>query len=322
MSLRRREFVAALAGAAAWPAWAQQSLPTVAFLSDRSAGDDASFGTAFRNGLNENGIIAGQTVTVEYHWLDGRYDQLPPLMADLVLRRVAVIATTGAPAAHAAKAATATVPIVFGVAENPVSTGLIASLARPGGNATGINFLNVETVTKQLSLLHELVPKAVRVAVLVNPANAQSTLGAVSDAARALGLEIQVLKASTSREIETAFASLVRERADALFVAPDAFLDSRRVQFTILATRNGIPAAGIGHEAVANGFLMYYGTDLFDMYRQIGVYTGRILKGAKPADLPVIQSSKFKFAINLITARALGLDIPASLLAIADEIIE
>ena len=212
----------------------------------RSAGDDAIYGTAFRNGLNENGIIAGQSVTVEYHWLDGRYDQFPSLMADLVLRRVAVIATTGAPAAHAAKAATATIPIVFGVAENPVSTGLIASLARPGGNATGINFLNVETVTKQLSLLHELVPKAVRIAVLVNPANPQSTLSAVSDAARALGLEILVFKVSTSREIETAFASIVRERADALFVAPDAFLDSRRVQLQFWRRATGfLPLASV-----------------------------------------------------------------------------
>ena len=321
--MRRREFIAGLGAVTTWPLAAraqQQPLPIVAFVSGRSAVDDASYGVAFRNGLNETGIIAGQSVAVEYHWLDGRYDQLPSIIAGL--RRVTVIATVGARAARAAKAATATTPIVFGVAENPVSTGLVASLARPGGNATGINFFNVETVAKQFSLLHGLVPKAVRIAVLVNPANPQSTLSAVSDAARALGLEILVFKVSTSREIETAFANLVRERADALFVAPDAFFNSRRVQFTILAARNGIPAGGLSREAVENGLLMYYGTDLFDAYRQVGVYTGRILKGAKPSDLPVIQSTKFKFAINLITAKALGLDVPASLLALADEIIE
>ena len=321
--IRRRDFITLLGGATAWPLAAraqQQPLPIVAFVSGRSADDDASYGVAFRNGLNETGIIAGQSVAVEYHWLDGRYDQLPSIIAGL--RRVTVIATVGARAAHAAKAATTTIPIVFGVAENPVSTGLVASLARPGGNATGINFFNVETVAKQFSLLHGMVPKAVRIAVLVNPANPQSTLSAVSDAARALGVEIQVLEASTSREIDAAFASLVRERADALFVAPDAFLDSRRVQFAILAARNGIPAAGIGRDAVEIGLLMYYGTDQLDMYRQIGIYTGRILKGAKPTDLPVIQSTKFKFAINLITAKALGLEIPASLLALADEVIE
>jgi putative ABC transport system substrate-binding protein len=325
--MKRREFITLIGGAAAaWPlaARAQQPpLPTVAFISGRSSEDDASYGAAFRNGLNETGIIAGQNATVEYHWLDGRYNQLPSIIADLVRRRVAVIATPGsAPATHAAKAASADIPLVFGVAEDPVRTGLVASLARPGGNATGINFFVVETVAKQLSLLHELLPQAVRVAVLVNPSNPQSTLRAVSDAARALGLEIQVLEASTSREIEAAFATLVCERAEALFIAPDAFLGSRRVQFAILAARNGIPAAGIGRDAVEIGLLMNYGTDLFETYRQVGIYTGRILKGAKPADLPVIQSTKFELSINLITAKAFGIEIPASLLAITDRVIE
>jgi len=322
--MRRRSFITLLGGAAAWPlaARAQQAAPIVAFISGRSAGDDANYGAAFRNGLSETGTIAGQGATVEYHWLDGRYDQLPAIMADLVHRRVAVITTVVAPAAHAAKAATATIPIVFGVGEDPVSTGLVASLAHPGGNATGINFFNVEAVAKQLFLLHELVPKATRVAVLVNPANAQSTVQAASDAARTLGLEIRALEASTSREIDATFAALERERVDALLIAPDSFLSSRRVQFTILAANKGIPAVGIGRDAVEIGLLMNYGTDLIDTYRQVGIYAGQILKGARPADLPVIQATKFELAINLITAKALGLEVPASLLAIADEVIE
>jgi putative ABC transport system substrate-binding protein len=263
-------------------------------------------------------------VAVEYHWLDGRYDSLPSLIADLVRRRVAVIASVGTAAALAAKSATAGIPIVFGVAENPVDIGLVASLARPGGNATGINFLSGETATKQLELLHQLVPKAVRVAVLVNPANAsnaESTVQAVPDAARALGLEIQVLKASSIREIEAAFATLMRERADALFIAPDGFLASRRVQFALLAARHGIPTAGLDRTSVEAGVLMYYGIDIVDTYRQVA-FTGRILNGAKPADLPVIQSTKFELTINMTTAKVLGIDVPPNVLAIADEVIE
>jgi putative ABC transport system substrate-binding protein len=233
------------------------ALPVVGFISARSPHDAARYGAVFRAGLGEVGISDGQSVTVEYHWLDGQYDTLPSLIADLVHRRVAVIVTAGStPAALAAKAATAEIPIVFGVVQNPVNIGLVASLARPGGNATGINFLNQETVAKQLELLHQLVPKATRVAVLVNPANAsnaESTLRAVPSAARALGLEIQVLKASSIREIEAAFATLVRERVDALFVVPDGFFSSRRVQLAILAARYGIPAAGIDREAVEAG---------------------------------------------------------------------
>jgi putative ABC transport system substrate-binding protein len=282
--------------------------------------------TAFRKGLNETGIIEGQNVTVEYRWLKGQYDLLPSLMADLVSRRVAVIATPGSnPAALAAKAATATIPIVFGVGEDPVKLGLIASLARPGGNATGINLFNVEVATKRLGLLHELVPKAVRIAVLVNPANAttaESTLRYIPEAARAIGLQILVLNASTSREIDTAFATLVRERADALFVAPDSFFISRRVQFANLTARDRIPAAYSDRDSVEAGGLMSYGTDFTDMFRQVGVYTGRILKGEKPADLPVLQWNKFELVINLQTARALGIEVPNSMQLLADEMIE
>ena len=254
--------------------------------------------------------------------LDGsaRHASLPSLMADLVRRRVAVIATAGDPPSLAAKAATATIPIAFGVSGDPVGHGLIASLARPGGNATGINFLITEVLAKRLGLLHELVPKAVRVAVLVNPTNApsaQSTLRDVSEAARAIGLEVQILKASTSREIETAFDTIVSDHADALFVGPDGFFNSRRVQFATLATHYGIPATYASREIVEVGGLMSYGTDLLDMYRQVGVYTGRVLKGAKPADLPVVQSTKFELVINQLTAR-----VPPSLLASADEVIE
>ena len=255
----------------------------------------------------------------------GRFDRLPALMADLVRRRVAVIATPGGNPTLAAKAATTTIPIVFGVGEDPAKLGLIASLARPGGNATGFNFFHHEIMGKRLGLLHELVPKSVRIAVLVNPANApnaESTLRATSEAAGAIGLQIQVLKARTSREIEAAFATLERERADALFVAPDAFLGSRRVQVATLAARHAIPAAYPDRIFVEVGGLMSYGTDLAEAYRQVGIYTGRILKGAKPADLPVIQSTKFAFAINLQTARALGLTVPPDLLSIADEVIE
>jgi putative ABC transport system substrate-binding protein len=241
-------------------------------------------------------------------------------------RRVAVIATPAfTAAAPAAKAATTSIPIVFGVGEDPVGLGLVASLARPGGNATGMNFFSAEVSAKRLSLLRDLVPKASRVAVLINPANAataKATLRDLPEAARALGLQIQVLNASTIREIEAAFATLVHERADALFVAPDGFFASRRVQFATLANRHGIPTAHATRDAVEAGGLMSYGTDLADTFRQVGVYTGQILKGAKPADLPVLQSTKFEFVINLQTARALGIEVPNALLLVADEAIE
>ncbi len=262
---------------------------------------------------------------VEYHWLSGQHDRLPSLMADLVRRGVAVIATAGDPPTLAAKAATATIPIVFGVSTDPVGLGLVASLARPGGNATGINFFTTEVLAKRLALLRELVPKTVRVAVVINPTNSastESTLRELPEPARAMGLQIQTINASTNREIEAAFATVVRDHADALFVAPDGFFNARRVQFATLASRYGIPAAYATREIVEAGGLMSYGTDVLDMYHQVGVYTGRILKGAKPADLPVVQSTKFEFVINLTTAKALGVEVPPMLLARADEVIE
>jgi putative ABC transport system substrate-binding protein len=265
-------------------------------------------------------------VTVEYHWLEGQFDRLPALMADLVRRRVAVIATPGTTAgAIAAKAATATIPIMFGVGDDPVKLGLVASLARPGGNATGINFFTVEVNAKRLALLHELVPKAVRVAMLVNPANvpaAEIILRDVREAARAIGLQIQVLNASTSREIDAAFATLARERPDALFVSSDNFFNSRYVQIVTLAAAGRIPAIYASREHVAAGGLISYGTDFADRWRQVGVYTGNILKGAKPADLPVQQPTKYELVINLKTAKVLGLTIPETLLATADEVIQ
>jgi putative ABC transport system substrate-binding protein len=263
---------------------------------------------------------------VEYHWLEGHYERLPAVVADLVQRRVAVIATPASqPAALAAKAATPTIPIVFGVGEDPVKLGLVASLARPGGNTTGFNFFNAEVTAKRLGLLHELVPKAVRVAVLNNPANAsitETTLREVEEAARTTGLQIQIFNASTNREIEAAFAGLVRDRADVLFVAPDVNFVSRRVQLATLATHYAIPASYHSREFVEVGGLMSYGTDSVDTFRQVGVYTGQILKGAKPADLPVLQPTKFEFVINLQTARVLGIEVPNSVQLLADEVIE
>jgi len=326
--MNRREFITLLGGAAAWPlaARAQQpAMPIVGFVTGRSPEESARLGAAFRKGLNQTGYVDGQNVMVEYYWLEGQYNRLPSLMADLVSRRVAVIVTLVNVAALAAKAATTTTPIVFLVSEDPVRLGLVASLARPGGNMTGVNVLFAELVAKRLGLLHDLVPKAVRVVVLVNPANtvnAEATLREIPEAARGLGLQIQVINASTSREIDAAFATVVRERADALFVAPDAFLISRRVQLATLAARHAIPATYASREVVEVGGLMSYGTDIVDMYRQAGVYTGQIVKGAKPADLPVLQSTKFEFVINLQTARALGLEVPPGLLTAADEVIE
>jgi putative ABC transport system substrate-binding protein len=328
--MQRREFITLIGGAAvAWPVAAraqQPAMPVVGFVRDGSADANARYAAAFRKGLNETGYVEGQNVTVEYHWLEGQYDRLPALMADLVHRRVAVIATPGnTPGAVAAKAATATIPIVFSVGGDPVRLGLVASLALPGGNATGINFFVNELAAKRLRLLYDLVPKAVRVAVLVNPANTvltEPTLREVQEAAPAIGLQIQILDASTIGEIDAAFATLARDRPDALFVTADSFFTSRRGQFATLAARDKIPATYSQRDFVAAGGLMSYGTDLADGFHQVGVYTGSILKGAKPADLPVLQSTKFEFVINLQTARALGIEVPPGVLSIADEVIE
>jgi putative ABC transport system substrate-binding protein len=326
--MKRRDFIALLGGATAWPlaARAQQpALPVVGFVRDGSADASTRFAAAFRKGLNETGYVEGQNVTVEYHWLEGQYDRLPALMADLVRRQVAVIAAPGTVPARAAKAATATIPIVFGVGEDPVRLGLVASLARPGGNATGINFFVQEVTAKRLRLLHELVPKAVRVAVLVNPGNvsvAEATLREVHEAARTIGLQIQILNASTIGEIDAAFATLAREHLDALFVAADAFFTNRRGQLSTLTARDRIPAAYGVRELVEAGGLMSYGTNIADMFRQVGVYTGDILKGAKPGDLPVLQSTKFELVINLQTARAFGIVVPPGVISVADEVIE
>ena len=328
--MQRRDFIRLLGGAAvAWPlaARAQQPMmPIIGVLNGGSSDTSARYVAAFRKGLNETGYIEGQNVEVEYHWLEGQYDRLPVLVPDLVRRHVTVIATPASVvSALTAKAATTTIPIVFGVAQDPVRLGLVASLARPGGNVTGINFFSAEVIAKRLRLLHDLVPKAVRVAVLVNPANVtttESTLRDVQEAAPTIGLQIQILKATTIGEIDAAFATLARERPDALFVASDTFFDSRPVQFATLTARDRIPATYAIRDYVAAGGLMSYGTDLAEMFHQVGVYTGSILKGAKPADLPVMQSTKFKFVINLQTARALGIEVPSGLLSIADEVIE
>ena len=297
--MRRRKFIMLFGGAAAcWPlaASAQQpAMPIVGFINAGVADTSAGRVAAFRKGLSEAGYAEGQNVLVEYHWLEGDYERLPAVVADLVQRRVAVIATPGnQPGTLAAKAATAMIPIVFGVGEDPVKLGLVASLARPGGNATGVNFFNAEVTAKRLGFLHDLVPKSVRVAVLINPANAsiaETTVREVEEAARATGLQVQTFNASTNREIEAIFAGLVRDRADVLFVAPDANFVSRRVQIVTLATHYAIPASYHSREFVEVGGLMSYGTDVLDMFRQVGVYTGQILKGAKPADLPVLQST-------------------------------
>jgi putative ABC transport system substrate-binding protein len=301
-------------------------MPVIAFVSSRSADGSVRVAAAFRKGLNETGYVDGQNVTVEYHWLEGQYDRLPAVFADLVRRQVAVIAVPGSvPATLAAKAATTKIPIIFGVAEDPVRLGLVANLARPGGNATGINFFVGELIAKRLRLLHDMVPKAVRIAVLVNPANVsntETTVRLVQEAARAIGVQTEIVKATTIGEIDTVFASFARERPDALFVAPDGFFVSRAVQFATLSARDKIPAAYPERDMAAVGGLMSYGTDVPEMYRQVAVYTGNILKGAKPADLPVLQSTKFEFVINLQTAHALGIEVPSGLLSIADEVIE
>ncbi len=330
IGIGRRQFLSALGGAAAvWPLAAraeQQPMPVVGFVSGNAADAVTRELTAFRKGLNESGTIEGQNATVEYHWLAGRFDQAPTVMANLVRRQVALIVTPGSVPSLAAKAATGTIPIVFGAGGDPVRLGLVVSLARPGGNATGVNFFFEEIQSKRLRLLHDLVPKAMRIAVLVNPANAssaKSTLREIKQAAPAIGLQVQTtLKASTVDEIDAVFATFARERPDALFVAPDGFFYNSATQLATLAARAQIPATYDDRHLVEAGGLMSYGTDFADMYHQLGIYTGQILKGTKPADLPVVQSTKFELAINLKTAKTLGLTVPSGVLAIADDVIE
>jgi ABC-type uncharacterized transport system substrate-binding protein len=325
--IQRRTFIALLGGAAAtWPleGRAQQpAMPVIGFLNLTSPDAFAGRLGGFRQGLKDTGYVEGENVAIEYRWADNQTDRLPALAAELVRRRVAVI-VGNTPSAFAAKAATTTIPIVFIVAEDPVRLGLVASLARPGGNLTGVNFFTGELVAKRLELLRELVPRAARVAVLVNPAgpDAETTLKDVEPAARAIGLQIPVLNASTSREINAAFATFVRERPDALFVGGDPFFSSRRVQLVHLATLHKVPAIFSNRDYVEAGGLMSYGSNLADAWRQVGVYTGRILKGAKPADLPVVQASKFELVINVESARMIGLTLPDKLLAAADEVLE
>jgi putative ABC transport system substrate-binding protein len=328
--MRRRQFITLLGGAAAWwplAARAQHpAMPVIGVLLPTSPDANAGRLRAFRQGLKDSGYIESENVAIEYRSAEGHNDQLPALAAELVRRQVAVIASpVGTSSALAAKVATTTIPIVFGVGEDPVRLGLVASLARPGGNLTGINYFNYELVAKRLEFLRELVPAATRVAVLVNPANAaggETTLRDVQAAGRAMGLQIQVLNASTSREIEVVFATFVRERPDALFVGSDAFFNSRRVQLAHLATLHKVPATYAQRQYAEAGGLMSYGTNVADAFRQVGNYTGRILKGTKPAELPVVQATKFELVINASTARMLGLTVPDKLLVAADEVIE
>ena len=331
LDVRRRDFIL-LGGAVAlppllWPlaARAQLGMPVIGLLSPTSPDTSADYLRAFRQALKETGYVEGENVAIVYRWAEGHIDRLPALAAELVRHPVAAIATMAPPGALAAKAATTTIPIIFNVAEDPVRLGLVASLARPGGNLTGVNFLNAELATKRLEFIRELVPGAARLAVLVNPANAtiaESTLRDVQSAARAMGLQVQVHNAGTIGELDVTFATFARERPDALFVGPDPFFRSRRVQLALLAAQHRVPATYALREYAEAGGLMSYGASLNDAYRQVGAYVGRILKGAKPADLPVVQSSKFELIINLQSARVLGLTVPSTLLSTADELIE
>jgi putative ABC transport system substrate-binding protein len=326
--MKRRAFIALLGGAAAWPAaaWAQQPLPVVAYLDSRSSDGMAPRLAAFRHGLQAAGFADGETVRIEYWWSENRVNRVKEIAADLVRRQPAVIVTSGGPqAALAAKAATTTIPVVFLVGEDPTRLGLVASLSRPGGNLTGINLLANELEAKRLELLATVLPGATRVALLVNrvdATNTDTTLREINAAARAMGLQVRVFGVSTSGEIDEAFATIGRERPDALLVAAAAFLNSRRVQLAQLAAFHRLPATYPFREAAEVGGLMSYGPNIVDAYRELGVYTGRVLKGTRTADLPVLQTAKFELVINAATARMLGLVLPAALLATADEVLE
>jgi len=327
--MRRRSFVTLLGAAAgAWPLVAraqQKAMPVIGFLSSRSPGEAAPLVAEFHQGLSETGYVEGQNLAIEYRWAEGSYDHLPALAADLVRRKVDLIATTGGPpSALAAKSATSTIPIVFTVGTDPVADGLVVNLAPPDGNVTGVTFMNVELHPKRLELLSELVPQARVIALLVNPnnTNAEPTMRDVQEAAHAKGVQLPILKASSESEIDTAFATLVQLHAGALVVGTDPFLNSRREQLVELASRHTVPAIYAWREFAASGGLISYGTSLTAGYRQIGIYAGKILNGAKPADLPVEQPTTFELVINLKTAKALGLTVPQSMLQRADEVIE
>jgi putative ABC transport system substrate-binding protein len=326
--MRRREFIAGLAGMTGWSyvAQAQQrSVPVIGFLGAPSPNEYTQYTAAIRQGLQETGFVEGQNLAIEYRWAEGHFDRLPALAIDLVRQRVAAIVTIGGtPSAVAAKAATSTIPIVFMVASDPVQLGLVTSFNRPGGNATGVAMMGVELEAKRLGLIRELVPKAALIGMLVNPANpqAESQLRAIREAARTIGQQVVFLNASTRSELETAFANLIQRRAEALLVGQDTFVFSERELVVVLAERHQVPAIFPWRECVALGGLLSYGTDLTDVYRQTGVYAGDVLRGAKLADMPVQHPTKFGFAVNLKTAKALGLTIPETLLAIADEVIQ
>ena len=326
--MRRREFIALIGSAAAWPlaARAQQpTMPVIGFLTGGTSAGYAPYAAGFRQGLQEAGYIEGQNVAIEYRWAEGQNDRLPALAGDLVGRPAAVIAAGGGEAAVAAKAATTTIPIVFEGGLDPVELGLVTSIDRPGGNITGVSNFVAVLVGKQIELLHETVPNAAVIGVLVNPTSPNLTQSTVRDAqaaGRSLGTQINILNASTKDQIDTAFASFARERPDALLIGGDAFFFSRRLQLATLATRHGLPTLYNAREFPAAGGLMSYGADLVEAYRLTGVYAGKILKGAKPAELPVVQPAKFELVINLTTAKALGLTIPPTLLARATEVIE
>jgi putative ABC transport system substrate-binding protein len=325
--MRRREFIAGLGGAAAWPfaTRAQQAKPVVGFVSSQTHELIADFLRGFRQGLKDTGYVEGENVAIEYRWADNQLDRLPALTAELAHQRVAVIAASGGPSSEAAAKVTTTIPIVFMVAEDPVRLGLVTSLARPGGNLTGVNFFSAELAGKRLELLRELVPTATRVAMLLNPAEAVIAAANFRDmeaSARTMRLQIQVFNASSSREIDAAFLDIARERPDALFISSGPFFTSRRVQLAHLATRHAVPTIHGSRLYPEVGGLISYGASLTDAHRQAGVYVGRILKGAKPVDMPVVQSTKFELVVNAQTARTLGLTVPPSLLARADEVIE